>query len=209
MKNIIIYGAGGFGRETALLLHQINLRSPQWNLLGYCDDGKQVGESVNGALVLGGMNYLNNCQEELSVVIAIADPSVREKIKGQLTNPRLQFPPLIHPSVFVSDTCSVGDGSIICAGAFMTVNVNIGSHAIVNLKCTLGHDCMIESFSSLMPSVNISGNVKIGRGVYIGAGAILLQGISIGDYSVVGAGAVVNKSFESEKRIMGVPARSI
>ncbi len=209
MKNIIIYGAGGFGRETSLLLHQINLRSVQWNVLGYCDDGKTTGEKVDQFSVLGGMDYLNETKEELHVAIAIADTETREKIKSQLTNPRLQFPSLIHPSVFVNTDCSVGEGSIICAGVFMTVNVHIEPFAIVNLKCTLGHDCVLESFSSLMPSVNVSGNVKIGKGVYVGAGAILLQGSSIGDNSVVGAGAVVNKSFDNGKRIMGVPARAI
>lgn len=209
MKNVVIYGAGGFGRETSLFLQQINLNSPQWNILGYCDDGKTPGEKIDRFSVLGGMNYLNACKEELNVVIAIADPGTREKIKTQLINPHLRFPALIHPSVFVAENCSVGEGSIICAGVFMTVNVHIGSFAIVNLKCTLGHDCILESFSSLMPAVNISGNVAIGRGVYVGAGAILLQGISVGEYSVVGAGAVVNRSFESEKRIMGVPARAI
>ncbi|MBI1767924.1 MAG: acetyltransferase [Bacteroidetes bacterium] len=209
MKNIIIYGAGGFGRETSLLLNQINLHTPHWNVLGYCDDGKTPREKVDRFAVLGGMNYLNEFKEELNVVIAIADPGTREKIKNQLINQRLRFPALIHPSVFVSENCSVAEGSIICAGVFMTVNIHIGSFAIVNLKCTLGHDSVLDSFSSLMPSVNISGNVRIGRGVYVGAGAILLQGISVGDYSLVGAGAVVNKSFESEKRIIGVPARSI
>jgi sugar O-acyltransferase (sialic acid O-acetyltransferase NeuD family) len=209
MKNLVIYGAGGFGRETALLLHQINRQSARYNVIGFCDDGKSKGEIVDQLPVLGGMNYLRESQEDLSVVIAIAAPDVREKIKNQLINSRLEFPSLVHPSVAVSESCSVGNGSIICSDVVMTVNVSLGVFSIVNLKCTLGHDCVLKDFSSLMPAVNISGNVTVGKAVYIGVGAILLQGISIGDYSVVGAGAVVNKSFENGKRIMGVPARAI
>lgn len=209
MKNIVIYGAGGFGRETSLLLHQINLHSKQWRVIGYCDDGKSEGEKIGDLQVLGGMDYLNAFGEELDVVIAIADPVTRETIRKKLVNPKLRFPALIHPSIFVNENCSIGEGSIICSGVTMTVDVHISSFSIVNLKCTLGHDCLIGDFAALMPSVNISGNVSIGRGVYIGAGAVLLQGISVGDYSVVGAGAVVNRSFEDKKRIMGVPARAI
>jgi len=209
MKNIVIYGAGGFGRETSLLIDQINRQSSRWNVLGFCDDGKSKREVIDRLPVLGGMDYLKEVREDLSVVVAIADPGVREKIKQQLTNSKLDFPTLIHPSVAVSESCSVGEGSIICADVVMTVNVNIHSFAIVNLKCTLGHDCVLEDYSSLMPAVNISGNVRLGRGVYVGAGAILLQGVSIGERSLVGAGAVVNKSFDNEKRIMGVPARAI
>jgi sugar O-acyltransferase (sialic acid O-acetyltransferase NeuD family) len=209
MKNIVIYGAGGFGRETSLLLHQINLQSHEWNVIGYCDDGKHAGEKVEHLPVLGGMDYLNAFDEELNVVIAIADPITRENIQRKLHNNNLKFPKLTHPSVFISENCSTGEGSVICSGVIMTVDVHIKSFSIVNLKCTLGHDSVINDFAALMPAVNISGNVSIGRGVYVGAGAVLLQGISVGDYSVVGAGAVVNKSFESNKRIMGVPARAI
>lgn len=208
-KNIVIYGAGGFGRETCLLIDQINRQSGKWHLLGFCDDGKTKDEIVDRLPVLGGMSYLKDVQEELNVVIAIADPGVRDKIRRELTNPKLNFPALIHPSVAINDTISIGEGSIICSDVVMTVNVTIGAFSIVNLKCTLGHDSVLEDFSSLMPAVNISGNVKLGRGVFAGAGAILLQGISIGDRSVIGAGAVVNKSFDSEKRIIGVPARAI
>ncbi len=192
-----------------MLLHQINLESPQWNVIGYCDDGKRIGEKVDRFSVLGGGDYLNSLDKELDVVIAIADPVIRENVKKKLNNAHLKFPRLIHPSVFLNENCSVGEGSIICAGVIMTVDVDIKSFSIVNLKCTLGHDCIINDFAALMPAVNISGNVSIGRGVYVGAGAVLLQGISVGDYSVVGAGAVVNNSFESKMRIMGVPARAI
>jgi sugar O-acyltransferase (sialic acid O-acetyltransferase NeuD family) len=209
MKSIIIYGAGGFGRETSLLLNQINQQSQYWNIIGYCDDGKKVGEKIGHQIVVGGMDYLNDISEELSVVIAIADPITRENIRKKLSNPKLRFPTIIHPSVTVNDSCKVGEGCIICSGVILTVDVEIKPFSIVNLKCTLGHDCTIGEFSALMPAVNISGNVSIGKGVYVGAGAILLQGISVGDYSVVGAGAVVNRSFEHNKRIMGVPARAI
>lgn len=205
----MIYGAGGFGRETSLLIDQINRQTASWNVLGFCDDGKSKGEIIDKLPVLGGMNFLKDAQEDLSVAIAIADTSIREKIKLQLTNSKLDFPPLVHPSVAINDSCNVGEGCIICADVVMTVNVTIGSYAIINLKCTLGHDCMLGDFSSLMPAVNVSGNVRLGRGVYVGTGAILLQGVSVGDDSVVGAGAVVNKSFEKAKKIIGVPARAI
>lgn len=209
MENLIIYGAGGFGRETSLLLHQINLNSPRWNVIGYCDDGKSVGEKIGHLIVLGGMSYLNNYADGINVVIAIADPSTREKIRKGLINPKLKFPPIVHPATIIDTSCSIGEGCIICAGVIVTIDVSIKSFSIVNLSCTVGHDSQLSDFTSLMPAANISGNVSIGRGSYVGAGAILLQGISVGEYTVVGAGSVVTRSFENHKRIMGVPARSI
>jgi len=209
MRNIVIYGAGGFGRETSLLIEQINSRSTCWSLIGYCDDAKKPGEKVDNLPILGGVSYLSSYQEELDVVVAIADPTIRAKLIGQLINPVLRFPSVIHPSVFINEGCEIEEGSIICAGVIMTVVVRIKSFSIVNLCCTLGHDCVLGNFSSLMPAVNISGNVVVGNGVYIGAGAILLQGVSIGDGCVVGAGSVVTKSFENNRRIIGIPARGM
>ncbi|GHN02857.1 serine O-acetyltransferase [Cytophagales bacterium WSM2-2] len=209
MKKLVIYGAGGFGRETYWLITQINALLKQWEVIGYCDDGKRAGEKVDEAFVLGGMSYLNESNEDLNVVLAIADPKIRENIRGKLTNSKLCFPAIVHPSVRINDSCSVGEGSIVCAAVLMTVSVHIRPFSIVNLCCTLGHDCELGDFSSLMPAANISGNVKIGKAAYVGAGATLLQGISIGNYTTIGAGSVVTKSFEGNKRIAGVPARSI
>lgn len=209
MQKIVIYGAGGFGRETAVLIHQINLISRKWEVIGFCDDGKAVGERIGSLTVLGGKDYLKASDENIAVVIAIADPSVRKGIKEQLVSPRITFPALVHPHVSVNENCTVGEGCIICSGVIMTTSVHLQAFSIINLACTLGHDVEVGAFSSLMPAVNVSGNVRIGQGVYIGVGAIILQGISVGDGSVIGAGAVLTKSFESNKTIMGVPARSI
>lgn len=91
----------------------------------------------------------------------------------------------------------------------ITVNVNLGDFVIVNLNSTIGHDVRISNFCSLMPSVNISGNVHLGERVFIGTGATILQGVSIGDDVVIGAGALVLENVPSHSKVVGVPARSI
>ena len=53
------------------------------------------------------------------------------------------------------------------------------------------------------------GGVKIKDDVWIGAGAIILSGVTIGECSVIGAGAVVTKDVEPYTVVAGVPARKI
>ncbi|MBS1541764.1 MAG: acetyltransferase [Bacteroidetes bacterium] len=209
MKDIVIYGAGGFGKETALLLKQINAAKPSWHVIGFADDGIAAGEKVAGLSVLGGLSFLQNFHTEIAVVIAIAEPSIRHTIYQQLQLPRLSFPSIIHPGVFVDEETTVGEGSIICAGVQMTNHIKLGRFSLVNLLCTLGHDCQIGDFSSLMPSVNISGCVTIGQRCFVGVGASVLQGLTIGHDCRIGAGAVVTKSFSDNKKIIGMPARSV
>lgn len=209
MRNLIIYGAGGFGKETAVLIEQINQRNKRWNLLGFYDDAKPVGEQVGAYRVLGASDQLNLSPEELDVVIAVADPHVRRQIKSKIKNPRLNFPAIIHPDVAVHSSCRVAEGSIVCANVLMTADVKIDSFVIVNLACTLGHDSHLGSFVSLMPAVNISGYVTLGEGTFVGTGATLLQQLTIGANCIVGAGALVTHSFGDGKKIVGMPARSI
>lgn len=210
MKDIAIYGAGGFGRETAWLVQQINQVHDEWNLLGFFDDGVAHGKLVDDLPVLGGLAQLNTWETSLDVAVAIADPKVRRKVVSSISNKHVHFPLLIHPSANTGDRGnSFGKGSIITAGVILTTGIHLGDFVIVNLSCTVGHDVRIGKFSTLMPSCSISGNVTIGEGTLIGTGARTLQSLSIGMNAVVGAGAVVLESVEAETTVAGVPAKKL
>jgi sugar O-acyltransferase (sialic acid O-acetyltransferase NeuD family) len=210
MKKIAIYGAGGFGREVKMLIDQINIFKYQYDFIGYFDDGITKGTRINNFDVIGGLSELNAYSEEIQVVFSLANPKIKKKLLDSISNPKISFPILIHPSCLIgTDNVSIGEGTIICAGSIITVDIEIGSHVILNLGCTVGHDTKIGSFSSFMPSVNISGEVEIGVGVYCGTGAKIINQISIGDRTIVGAGAVVSKSLPSDCTAVGIPAKPI
>lgn len=210
MKQISIYGAGGFGREVNMLIEQINMHSLKWSFIGYWDDGVEKGTNINDYNVLGGINELNNYSEELYIAIAVGDPKTKERIINKIKNPKIHFPTLVHPSVQIGNKfVSIGIGSIICGGSIITTNIKIGDHVILNLSCTVGHDTIIGDYSSFMPSVNISGEVNIEKCVYVGTGAKIINQLSIGEYSIVGAGAVVSKSLPAKCTAVGIPAKPI
>ena len=211
MKDIAIYGAGGFGREVLAMLGDINAKEPAFRFVGFFDDGKAAGELVNGYPVLGGMDELNAWPCALGVVLALGDPRVKKGVFEGITNPRVFYPTLIHPSVQIGDGrfVRIGDGCVICGGTIITVNVDISRFVILNLSCTVGHDTEIGEFSSFMPTVNISGEVQIGEGVYVGTGAKIINRLSIGGGTIVGAGAVVARSLPERCTAVGVPAKPI
>jgi sugar O-acyltransferase (sialic acid O-acetyltransferase NeuD family) len=208
IQDIAIYGAGGLGRELALMIQQINKHSQQWNIVGFFDDGLNRNDKVDSWVVLGGLADANGWSKKLSIVLAIADSHVRFKLAHQLVNPHLHFPILIHPSCNTGDEQRnlFGKGVILTANVVLTTNVKLEDFVIVNLATTIGHDVTIGTCSSIMPGCSISGNVKIGERTQVGTGARFLQNISVGNDSIVGAGAVVTKSFPSNSKLMGVPA---
>ena len=211
MKDIAIFGAGGLGREILALIKNINRVSPEWNIIGFFDDGKQKGETVNNLPVLGGMKDLAFWEKDLCVAVSVGSPATKRKIIEGVSNPRIDYPVLIHPSAIIQDPgfVKIGRGSIICAGTIITTNVEIGEFVLLNLSCTVGHDAVIGDYCSFMPSGNISGEDVIGPGVYAGTGAKIINRINVGENATIGAGAVAVRDIPSGCTAVGVPARPI
>lgn len=210
MREIAIYGAGGFGRETALLIDQINRVEKEWNLTGFFDDGIKKGEIIDGLPVLGGISEVNRSKKALSLALAIASPEKRMNIISSISNELIEFPVIAHPGALLGSEANwLGRGCIITAGCILTTGIVLGEFSIINLMTTIGHDVKIGSFCSIMPGCCISGSATIGECSYIGTGSKILQNISIGSKCVIGAGAVVVKNFGDGLTIVGVPAYSI
>lgn len=211
MKDIAIFGVGGFGREVLALIKDINKVEPTWNIVGFFDDGYEKGEVFNGYQNLGKVDDLNKWDKPISLTVSIGNPVIKRKILNRITNPLVDYPTLIHPSVWIGDKefVEIGKGGILCAGVMITTNVKIEDFVILNLQCTVGHDTVIKDYAAFMPSVNISGEVNIGEGVYVGTGAKIINQLEIGDYTIVGAGAVVSKTLPAHCTAVGVPAKPI
>lgn len=211
MKDLIIIGASGFGREVAWLVERINKATPTWNLLGFIDDNPDIqGSVINGYAVLGTCNNVVIFPEAY-YVCAVGSSRIRKNIIEKVVNlnPTIKFATLIDPSVEMSSLVKIGKGTIICAHTIITVNIEIGSHVIINLDCTIGHDALLEDFVTLYPSVNVSGITHIGYCTELGTGMQIIQGKTIGNYSIVGAGAVVVKDLPDKCTAVGSPAKAI
>lgn len=175
MEKIVIIGAGGFGREVKFLIDRINSCNKTYELLGFYDDADNLNKYINGLPLLGNVDELLNRNDSVAVALGIGIPETKQKIVNRLKNKNYDFPILIDPSAVIGhDHVNLGQGTIICAGNIITSNIEIGDFVTLNLSCTIGHDTEIKSYSSFMPSVNISGEVFINKAVYVGTGAKLL-----------------------------------
>lgn len=208
LKDLYIIGAGGFGREVAWLVRRINAVKPTWNIKGFIDDNSALWSTVeNGYEVLGGCDYLKE-QDSAWAVCAIGSAKTRKKIIEKLGD-SVNFATIIDPSVVISESVSIGIGTIICAGTIITVDEKIGNHVIINLDCTIGHDDVIDDFVTLYPSVNVSGACHLGTCVEMGTGSQIIQGLNVGAGTIVGASACVVKDLEEEVTAVGCPAKVI
>ena len=146
MKDLIIIGVGGVGREAVLIAEEINEQSQEWNILGFVDDTESVQNTyINGYDVLGKCESLQDYNKEVYVVCGVSSYQGRKKIISRLKeNKNIKFATLIHPSVKLNKHIIIGEGCIIYLNVIMTVNIEIGNHVIISPKCGIGHDSKIH-----------------------------------------------------------------
>lgn len=210
MKDIAIFGAGGFGREIACLLKRINEHKQSWNLVGFFDDGIEKGVQISHlGTVLGGIEELNNWPTPLAVTIAIGNPKPLRFVRDRITNSMISFPNIIAPDFVMADpeTFKIGEGNIIQGGCSASCDVSIGDFNVLNGSISLGHDDCIGNYNVLMPALRISGEVSIGEGNLIGVGSIILQQIKVGNNVRLGAGAVLMTKPKDGGTYIGNPAK--
>lgn len=211
MKDLYIIGAGGFGREVAWLVERINKQNPTWNLNGFIDDNVAVwGIEIDDYPVVGGCDTLRNIDHDVWVLCAVGSSKTRKQIIQRLgESTYIHFATVIDPSVQMSSRVEIGEGTMICAGSIITVDVTIGKHNIINLDCTIGHDAVLGDFVTMYPSVNLSGCSMIGAETELGTGMQTIQGMKVGSQTIVGAGAVVIRDIPDRCVAVGAPARVV
>lgn len=207
MKDLVIIGAGDFGREMAALVERINSVLPTWNLMGFLDDNKPAGTDIDNYSVLGKVDWLNE-HESVHAVCSIGTGTTRKSVIKSI-NKNIEFATLIDPAAVIFKDCSIGEGSVICAGTILAINTKVGNHVIVNLSCTLGHDDIVDDFCTINPGVNISGKVHLSECVDAGTGSKIIQGKNICEEVTLGAGSVVVKDIEIKGTYVGIPAKII
>ena len=213
MKDIAIFGAGGFGKEVACLIKMINERKATWNLIGFFDDNPDLKDTQvsHYGKVLGGLAELNEWKNPLDIAITIGNPSIVKKIAEGVNNPHISYPNLIAPTTIFLDKEDVilGKGNIICSHCLISCNVRMGDFNIFNGNIPVGHDCQIGNFNVVMPSVNISGGVRMGDGNFLGVQSVVLQGVKIGNDIRLGANSVLMHHVKDGCLYMGNPAKRL
>jgi sugar O-acyltransferase (sialic acid O-acetyltransferase NeuD family) len=210
MKDIVIYGMGGLGREVAIMIAEINAVSPQWNFIGFIDDSdpETITPSSFGKH-LGGIDVLNNWPTDLCVALCFGNPGATQFVKNKITNPKVSFPNIIHPSLYIGDkqTCTIGEGNIISGSCCMSCNITIGNFNLLNGWVVIGHDTVIGDFNIIMPGSRISGKVKVGNNNLFGAMSFIKQQLTIGDGVTVGPLSALLTKPKSGCTYIGNPAK--
>lgn len=207
MKSIIIVGAGGFGREAYYLIKEINKVNPTWNIKGFIDDNL---DALNGIKcdcpIIGKISEWIPSSDEV-FAMGIASPKTKEKLSKVLIERGAVFVTLIHPMARINEDAIIGDGCVITGTSSVGACTRIGNFVHM-ASSMIGQDAEIGDFSTTTAFVNLT-NAIIGKRVFVGSHAVVLNKLKVGDDAVIGAGSVVLRNVKAGTAVFGCPAKKI
>lgn len=208
MKEIIIVGAGGFGRELLQWIKDINRVEHIWNIKGFIDDNPNSLDGSNCDYpVIGSTNDYKPDNNEV-FACAIANPKIKEKVVSSLKSKGAKFVSVIHPTAIIGDNIEIGEGLVAYPNSSITTNVKLGSF-ITLLSSGIGHDAEVDDFSTISSFCDITGGVKLGKRVFLGSHVTIIPGRKIGNDAYIAAGSVVFTNVKENTKMMGNPAKKM
>ncbi len=201
---LFVIGAGGHAKVVISILRETGFR-----IKGVLDDDPtRWGQELMEIPVLGEIGQLSSL-EHVRGVIAIGNNKIRKDLAEKY--PHVQWITAVHYKAYVHPTsrANIGPGTVISAGAIIQPDVTIGAHSIINTSTSVDHDCEIGSYVHLAPGVHLAGGVKVADGVLMGVGSSAIPLASIGEWSVIGAGAGVMKEIPANTKAIGFPAKPV
>ena len=187
-KRLLIIGAGGHGRSVAeaVLLRQ------EYELTAFLDDAVQPGQSVWDWPVWGTTSALADCRGRIdAVVVALGNNKLREALHLRVRAAGLALAIVVHPAAFVSPRATVGEGSVLMAGAVVGTGAELGESVIVNCGAVVDHDCRVEPFGHLGVKAGMAGGTVLGHGAWMQAGSSLGYGVRLPAGRVLRTGEVM------------------
>jgi sugar O-acyltransferase (sialic acid O-acetyltransferase NeuD family) len=212
-KKIIVIGGEGNGGVIVSCIED-NIRrfgDDEYEVKGWLNDYKAVGDDINGYPVLGNTDDSRNFLDEDDVcfmwaIHVIGRGPMRERIFHKMNIPRERFATVVHRSSFVAHNVILEPGAFVMANTYIGPATTIGHCSLVMANCVIGHNDCIGPFNHVSAGSIVSSYIKTGKFVDICLGAKVIEKVTMGDYSVAGAASLVLKDIPEKEVHVGSPA---
>jgi sugar O-acyltransferase (sialic acid O-acetyltransferase NeuD family) len=207
MKNLLIIGAGGFGREVFSWASDVNKKQKTWNIKGFLDDNLSALDGFEYPKeVLSDIDtYEIDSEDEF--ICALGDPVTKQICIEKLLAKGAKFTNLIHPSAVVGYNVTLGVGVILCPMTIVNADAKLYNFVTLNNHSNIGHNTTVGDYTQINGYCDITGGVRIGSRVFFGSGVSVLPGIIIEDDAKIGVGSVVIRKVKANTTVFGNPAK--
>lgn len=206
MKNLIIIGSGGMGREIYNLAVNCVGYNTEYTIKGFLDDWPQAINSFQSYPPVIGT--VDNYEVELDDVFVCSFGNVINKKKAiqAILDKGGEFINLIHPTATISMGVIIGIGCIILQNAVIGDHAKIGNFSLIQVSTVIGHDSVIGDYTRLDCNVVCVGGVIVEDEATIHTSAVISHNVVIGYGATVGALSFVIRKVKANTTVYGNPA---
>lgn len=207
--SLYILGAGGFAREIYSYLAESNFICNSSRFVGFLDDNSRALDGFDlSHKIVGNLKNINLKTTD-SLIIAIANPVIKEQVFEFYDQNNGSIISYIHPTAIIGHDVSVGIGSVFAPYSMATTNVILGRGCTINAFSSIGHDAVLGDFCTLSGHCDVTGSVKLGDKVFMGSHASIIPSVEVGTGAVIGAGSLVIRKVKENTTVFGNPAKKI
>lgn len=209
MRNLIIIGARGLGRELYNLFKDCKEILPDIECKGYLDDKTDALDNFKGyPPILSSVEAY--CPQPNDVFIcALGDPKWKKYYTEIILKKKGNFINIIHPSAIISDYSSIGTGCVIGRFVSISCDVKIGNYTYIGAFSAIGHDSIVGDFCQLGVYTFLGGGAEIGNICTLHPRSYIFPHKKVKDESVVGAASVVMRNVPEKTTVYGNPAKKL
>ena len=208
MKQLLILGAGGMGKEIFYTAcHSIGYGT-EFVVKGFLDFPNPDWDTKIYPPILG-IEDEYEIQPEDVFTCSIGDVHLKRKVCEKMKARGAQFQTLIHKNAQLRENVKIGEGTIVDCFAIIGSDAVVGENCLIQLDSVIAHDCIVGDYCRIDVRSLMVGGVKVGNNVTVHTNAVISHKVEIGDDATVAAMSFVIRSVKTGTTVMGNPAKRL
>jgi len=204
--DVVIVGAGGFGREVYRWVADA-LPRDQHRIKGFLSNQPKDldGHAIEQPILGDPEAY--DVQPHDRYVFAIGDIAAKKRLVESLQRRGARFLSVIHPTAVVASSAHVGEGVVVCPFALVSDNAVLEDFVMLNFFASCGHDAVIGKYSILSPYATVNGFSVLADEVFMGTHATVTARRHVGRAAQISANSASMHDVPPRTLVHGVPGR--
>lgn len=208
MRDVLIVGAGGYGRVAYSQMHDDVACNKEWRLVGFLDTRADILDRFSYDVGIVGDPFTYVPRPNDWFVCALGEPAHRRRYVAPLVDKGGFFINIVTEA-YLGQNVRLGHGCFFERRVTIGPDCQIGNFVMIHSLAILGHDIVVGDFAQIGCFCFIGGGVRVEEGATIYPHATVLPGLTIGAGATVGAGSVVLADVPAGCTVFGNPAKRV